>query len=206
MSDKISIPQAHCNVCGGDRNHLVLHCEAELFSDDFGAYNSAEKYEPLKCAGCNSIKLRHSAHYPNSPNEYVTYFPPAVYRRRPEWVINLEDTISDENFFVLELHNEIYVALQNNLVRVAAMGIRALLEQIMITKVGDKNSFLANVSAFEKEGHISTYQKERLTAILEAGHAAIHRKYRPSTEDIITLIDITEHIIESVYLHDEKVK
>ncbi|VAW71385.1 hypothetical protein MNBD_GAMMA10-94, partial [hydrothermal vent metagenome] len=41
---------------------------------------------------------------------------------------------------------------------------------------------------------------------LEAGHAAIHRTFRPNNKDIITLLDITEHIIESVYLHESKIK
>lgn len=75
----------------------------------------------------------------------------------------------------------------------------------MISKAGDQGSFLKNISQFENLGYVSRIQRERLEAILEAGHAAIHRTYTPSKKDVITLVDLTEHIVETVYLHDAKV-
>ena len=86
------------------------------------------------------------------------------------------------------------------------MGVRSLLERIIIDKVGDQNSFAANVKAFEEAGYVSSIQKERLLAILEAGHATIHRNFEPTRKDIVILIDIAEHIIESVYVHGNKVQ
>lgn len=196
--------KAHCNACGGERNHVVLHRVVEPWGDD--RYQGSDTYETLQCAGCNAIKLRHHATYPSEPFESTTYFPAAIFRPRPRWLFDLELNLFFEEDAVLDLLNEVYVSLQHNLLRVAAMGVRALLETVMITKVGDTGSFAANVSAFEERGYVSRVQKERLLAILEAGHAAIHRGYKPSREDIITLVDIAEHIIESVYIHDAKVK
>jgi hypothetical protein len=86
------------------------------------------------------------------------------------------------------------------------MGVRALLEQIMISKSGDHGTFAKNIAEFEKIGHVSKLQRERLEAILEAGHAAIHRAYKPGVKDVITLLDITEHIVESVFLHEAKIR
>ncbi len=40
---------------------------------------------------------------------------------------------------------------------------------------------------------------------MEAGHAVRHRTYDPSKEDVITLMDLTEHIVETVYLQVGKV-
>ncbi len=34
----------------------------------------------------------------------------------------------------------------------------------------------------------------------------IHRTFIPSTQDVITLVDIVEHVVETVYLHEAKVK
>ncbi|RTL29879.1 MAG: DUF4145 domain-containing protein [Burkholderiales bacterium] len=107
--------------------------------------------------------------------------------------------------YTLELLNEIYVAMQHNLLRVAAMGVRALLESIMINKVGDQGTFAKNVSQFEAQGHVSKFQGARLVTILDAGSATIHRGYSPSREDVVTLVDIAEHIIESVFIHEPKV-
>lgn len=123
----------------------------------------------------------------------------------PEWFENLYFEIPGEEEFVESLLNEIYVAVQNNLRNLALMGVRSLLEKIMIAKVGDKGSFFNNLEAFSAQGFVSQKQKENLSIILEAGHAAIHRKFNPIKNEIITVLDITEHIIESVYLHQSKI-
>jgi hypothetical protein len=95
--------------------------------------------------------------------------------------------------------------LQNNLPSLAAMGVRSLLEKVMISKTGDKGSFFKNINEFESMGYVSRIQKERLESILDAGHATIHRNFIPCRADIITLVELTEHIIETVYLHEDKV-
>ncbi len=75
----------------------------------------------------------------------------------------------------------------------------------MIAKVGDLGSFSKHLSAFETSGFVSRVQRERLETILEAGHATIHRAFKPSQKDLITLVDIAESIIATVYLHEEMV-
>ena len=198
--------KAHCNACGGERNHVVLHRVSETWSEEDGRYQGSDTYETLQCAGCNAIKLRHNATYPGEPYESTVYFPAAVFRPRPRWLLDLELHLFAEDDAVIDLLNEVYVSLQHNLLRVAAMGVRALLESVMIAKVGDTGTFNGNVTAFEAGGFVSRVQKERMLAILDAGHAAIHRGYEPSREDVVTLVDIAEHIIESVYIHEFKVK
>jgi hypothetical protein len=196
---------AHCNVCVGQKNHAVLHSVRSTWNSEDGRYTGTDTYETLQCAGCDSIKLRHQATYPGEPYESETYFPAAVFRPQPRWFEDLIDELILDQPFVLGLFNEVYVALQHEQLRLATMGVRALLESIMISKVGDNNSFKGNVVAFANAGYLSDLQKERMTAILDAGHAAIHRSFTPNRDDVVTLIDIAEHIVESVYLHEAKV-
>ena len=85
------------------------------------------------------------------------------------------------------------------------MGVRSLLEMVMISKTGDQGTFGKNIAEFETLGYVSPIQRKRLEAILEVDHAAIHRTFQPSTNDVVTLMDITEHIIETVYLHEAKI-
>jgi len=75
----------------------------------------------------------------------------------------------------------------------------------LTSKVGDQKSFYKNIDEFEKCGYVSHKQRERLEVILDAGHAAIHRTFTPYPKDVITLVEITEHIVETVYLHEAKV-
>ena len=53
--------------------------------------------------------------------------------------------------------------------------------------------------------HIVTTVAENGT-ILDAGNAAMHRAYTPAIKDVITLLDITENIVESVFLHEAKIE
>ncbi len=207
MTKKPVSLKAHCNRCGGRRNHAVLHSEAELWNDDLSGTSGGERYEMLRCLGCDNIKLRQTSWNSESERTNVHYFPPAIFRREPHWFADLWLVLSSvEDEFVVQLLKEIYIALQNNLPSLAAMGVRSLLETIMISKTQDQGSFKSNIEAFEKLGYVSRVQRKRLETILEAGHAAIHRGFTPTTQDVVTLLDIAEHIIETVYLHVEKVE
>ena len=84
------------------------------------------------------------------------------------------------------------------------MGIRALIEHMMILEVTDNGSFKKNLEAFQKAGYLSDKQRTIIEPILEAGHAAIHRGYEPSSEDVITVIEITESLVETIYVHSKK--
>jgi hypothetical protein len=57
---------------------------------------------------------------------------------------------------------------------------------------------------FEKVGYLSERQRTVLDTILEAGHASIHRGWEPTEDDIRTLLDITESVIENVYFHEAR--
>jgi hypothetical protein len=198
--------KAHCNVCGGERNHDILHSEPTRWDDDAQGICGGDTYETLKCCGCEAVKLLHVSWFSEDDEPSITYFPPAVFRRHPKWFVDLIDKVPPDNDFVVILLNEVYVALHNDLTSLATMGVRALLEKVMISQSGDLGSFAAHVRKFEELGHLSKKQRERLDAILDAGHAAMHRLYSPKSNDVITLLDIAENIIESVFLHDSQIE
>lgn len=202
----MSTTKAHCNSCGGERNHVVLHCENTSWEAEDSLVFGGNSYETLRCCGCDQIHLRHKSWFSEDEEIEVAYFPPSIFRRPPSWFDELWRALSEEDQLVESLLQEIYIATQNDLSRLAAMGVRALLEQIFISRVGDNGSFSNNLSAFTKSGYITELQKQRLEAILEAGHAAMHRGYKPEKESLSTLLDITEHIIESVFLHEGKIE
>lgn len=196
---------AHCNTCDGERNHELLHSERTTWEDSEHLVAGSDTYETLKCCGCGNIELRHISLSNVDDAPTVNYFPAAIYRKNPKWFKLLFLELNDEDEFVERLLNEIYVAHQHKLPSLVAMGVRSLLEKIMVSKTGDQGSFVKNIDEFTRLGYVSHIQRERLKSILEAGHATIHRDYKPCKKDVITLIDITEHIIETVYLHEAKV-
>jgi hypothetical protein len=183
-----------------------LHSEETSWEEelDGGKYaiGGSDRYETLKCRGCESIRLRHTSYFSEDDEPTITYSPPAVSRREPEWVKDISDSENGE--IVHDLLKEIYSALQNGSIRLAAIGSRSLLEHMMVEKVGDQGSFAKNVSAFKAAGHISDQHAEYLLTAIEAGHASTHRAWRPTTKQMNLLLDIIELAVAAVYVLNEK--
>jgi hypothetical protein len=108
---------------------------------------------------------------------------------------------------IYTLVEQIYsAALQHDAYWLAAMGIRGVLDLTMIEKIGDTRTFEEKVVAFQKAGYLSVRQTLNLNILIEAGHAAVHRQWAPSPCEIATLLDITNSIIETAYLHEKRVR
>jgi hypothetical protein len=212
------IVKEHCNHCTGKRNHEVLHRSKIDYSENIDERFSiagSDTYELLKCCGCDNVQFRHTSWFSEhcgpdgEPEISVKYYPPPTFRKEPEWLYTT--IISDSAFFIrplsesiTNLFNEIYIALQNSAPQLAVLGIRALLESVMIDKIGDKGSFENNLKAFEEGGYISSKQKEVIKPILEAGHAAMHRGFKPQIVEVARIMDVTENIIETIYINETR--
>ena len=68
------------------------------------------------------------------------------------------------------------------------MGIRALLEQVMIAKVGDIRGFNKKLDAFQEAGFISSLQRDAMRATLDVGDAAMHRAFKPTESESQTAL------------------
>lgn len=208
--------KSHCNECGGSRNHLVLFKErfpwSEILDEEQSfSVDGGDTYELLRCRGCEFVSMRHSSWFSEatdvdgSPIITVTQYPPATLRQKREWraSLSVHGNLLDMPEHIAKALDEIYIALQNNCLRLATMGIRSLLEQVMIEKVGDCHTFKATLKAFYEQGYLSGVQKSSVESAIEAGHAVTHRDFAPSVADLTTLLDITENLIEILYVHSE---
>ena len=195
--------KAHCNTCLGERNHEVLFVETTSWYDDDSDFSGRDQYEMLKCGGCDSVILRHSSWFsedqPDEPS--VDCYPPATYRKDPAWVLDMSGKGAQ---FARSLLKEIYIGMQNGMKMTVAMGVRSLMEYVMIDSVGDQGSFGKNLAEFANKGFISQKQKDILEVVLEAGHATTHRAYKPSDADLATSVDIAESVLQTVYVHPDK--
>lgn len=141
----------------------------------------------------------HESWFSENDGSTITYYPPASARPEPGWFRDLWKS-TPPGAVVEELIKEIYTALHNGSLRLAAIGVRSLLEHMMIEKVGDKGTFGRNVAAFRDAKLITDPQAEFLTTTLEAGHASTHRAWKPTTNQMEILMDLTESVIEAVYV------
>lgn len=204
--------KSYCNECVGERNHSILHAEIDTGSENDDSYQWEVRNETLKCLGCDTISLRRTitdnvdVDNFGRPVPFISYFPPAAFRKKPEWLSDLARRyiFDSDKSFLKDLIDEIYICVQNDCRRAACMAIRALLEQVMINKIGDKGSFPKNIAEFQEKGFISTTQKNFLETVIEAGHASMHRAFKPSKQDIVALVNITESVIESSYVNEHR--
>jgi uncharacterized protein DUF4145 len=210
---------APCSSCVRETTHKVLHEHA--FHDE----DRITTYSMLECSGCHRVCLREQFLFTDFGDVKHNYYPSPVSRKEPDWLrfMGMQDSSAadfdfGETIFAAphasgnknddaalgSLLREIYQAVHGGQYRLAAMGIRALLEQIMVSKVGDLGSFEKQLDAFEKAEYISFVQRDAMKATLEVGHAAMHRSYMPTEEDVKVALDIVEGVMAPLYHHQSE--
>ena len=161
---------APCSNCLGETHQNVLHQVVQTLDDGV----SHEVYRLLECAGCHNISMAHLSFYDGVVRECYKkrYYPSRTMRKLPSWRSKLP--------FGAQLFEEIYEAVGGAQYRLALMGIRALLEQVMISNVGDHGTFERNLNTLCEQGYISIKQRDAMNDVLEAGHATTHRQFSPT--------------------------
>ncbi len=220
----------YCNECGQDTWHDICATVrdkvgspwrpdpedlAALAEDPgLGGYDELAKrvgntgyevFQIVKCRGCDSVAFLLSEQAPWDPEpEIYRRYPPAIARRAPKWVGKYKGDRGQHGVpeLVCDLMREVYEAVNNDSRRLVAMGVRTVLDIVFVDKVKDIGGFKAKLLELQKAGYLSLRQAGSLDTVLEVGHAAIHRAWEPTENDISTALDITENLIEDLYLHE----
>lgn len=193
-----SIKNAPCISCTQVTRHNVI-ATRDRSSDE-----GDDRYYFLECAGCGAVSMANIYNF--GGEDESCYYPSPISRRAPDWSWKLTWFTGKDEAQLGQLFQEIYKAVQGSQYRLAAMGIRAFIEQLMVIKIGDQGSFEKNLDAFFAEGYISKVQRNATKHVLDSGHAAMHRMYRPSEDDLNVALDIVESITASIYFHEEDAK
>ena len=80
------------------------------------------------------------------------------------------------------------------------MGNRALLDDILNDWVGDLGGFEYKLTHAVGKGIITQGQRDTIVVALEAGHAASHRGFTPTTQQLWLVLDIVEHALNDRYI------
>jgi hypothetical protein len=181
---------------------------------------SRESFVMLQCAGCQTISMGRFTRFDDGSVD-AEYYPSPVSRKKPSWLRSFEMAekdapkdaplrelpwlqsfeMAEKDAPLSELINEIYQTVDGGQHRLAVMGIRALLEQVMIAKIGDLKTFKEKLDTFHSKSFVSLLQRDALNNILEVGHAATHRGFKPTDEELSLTLDIMETILGTIYHH-----
>lgn len=193
----------HCNRCGHETKHDLLckHKNEESinpFPFDHLTVEFVTTHSLLVCRGCEEVTLSKrdwcSEDDPTSQRD-LTFYPPRVSRRKPAWMDRVE--LPGEYVGLLD---EVYLALHADSRRLATMGARALIDLIIQRRVGDQGTFADGLKEMVDRGFLSSHNRALVEAAVDAGHASSHRGYRPSADDIATVVDIVENLIQNELL------
>jgi hypothetical protein len=196
------VERIHCNACGQDTKHEVIAERQQNGSapvDMASSYMEEEIsvswttiYTLFECRGCEAVTLRRIYVFSewNPGEEQIEYFPPHLFRKIPDWA----DRLPNDDQSVLK---EVYAALAADSRRLALMGERTLVDMFIVRKVGDHGTFADKLKKLETAGFLSSKNREVLEAALDAGHAASHRAYLPKREQLSTVMDIVENLLQS---------
>jgi hypothetical protein len=131
--------------------------------------------------------------------ENTEYFPPLPFRIRPNWLSKLPENCCS-------ILNEVYIALDNSLFRLASAGTRIVIDRLIIDQIGDIGSFEKKVEELVSKGIIDGDERDILLALIDAGSASLHRSFNPSEDMIKHMMDILEKILFKVCIEPEEKK
>lgn len=204
MSELIidKIERFFCNICKGKTKHFIRG-EHNKHDDDRGVWHE-QRMLIVECCGCENlafvrlITCSEDIEYFLNPNtnEYdqearwdEVIYPPVTYRPLPSWFEDLPDpTLRD-------ISDEIYKSLQTGSHYLATFGSRTLIDRLIVLTVGDKGNFDKGLAALQEEGKISQHERNTLEPVVQAGHAAAHRGWAPTKEQLGIILDTVEGLI-----------
>lgn len=203
-SKQPEVPWSHCNECGHETKHDIVHQadRRRTYDDDQYPVEVGTVWKVLQCRGCEEVTLQRndwcSENDPMDGPGPTTYFPPRVSRRQPAWVNHFD--VPREYLRLLE---EVYTALHADSRRLAMMGARALVDAVIRRNAGDQPNFPRGLDALAEKYLISEQDRGIIEAAVDVGHASAHRGHKPSSEDVNVVIDIVERLIHAEILAEQ---
>jgi hypothetical protein len=195
MTPSASEIRSFCNACQRSTRHDALGSYGRVSREGDQEFPRVieEAWNILQCLGCESIKVcvvQTSTDF-KSPRE--AHFPTVVFRNVPKWAAQLPQEFH-------ELIREVYFALNASCPCLSTMGTRTLIDKMLNDLVGDVGGFAQKLNEAVKSGYVTEKQRQTIESAVEIGHAASHRGYYPTIEEVFDVLDIVEHALVGGYV------
>lgn len=126
-----------------------------------------------------------------------SYFPPLIFRMKPNWYDELEEKYR----LILD---EVYEAVDVKLFTLASSGVRTAIDSLLTEVLGDIGGFKQKLKALLEKDIVTREELELLDAIIDAGSASIHRGFSPDNDAINSMLEITEHVFHELCIRNKK--
>jgi hypothetical protein len=139
-------------------------------------------------------------HIPRTKN----YYPKGLSRPKPNWfygLIHIDETLSS-------ILDEVYAALENELLTLSAIGLRTVIENVYIKliKNGHKRTFEDKVQHLQEKGFFSQNDTKMFGVLINVGNAAAHRGWKPADRtQLYILLGALEDFINKTFFYDSEI-
>jgi hypothetical protein len=111
------------------------------------------------------------------------------------WLVRIQNQV------LRGLLEEVYEAMDADLRSIAAMGTRAVLDKTFDLAGADpRDGFAQKLATLETRGVIASEERKLLETITDAGSAAAHRGWKPEPEEVESILQTTEGLLQRVAL------
>jgi hypothetical protein len=214
--------RSHCPNCGPGRyaNVLASH-ERSDHNEENDIWSKAKSYM-LECGGCKTVFFQEEYMCSEDfgpdgrPEKRITYYPAPAKRKRPEWF-----SLVDLEAGLYSLLNGTYNALDVDARVLSATGARTIFDRAHRTGHEDfphpalgqdftpspaARRAQAGTGARARRGHISASERAQLDILTDAGSAAAHRGWKPTADQLNTVMAIVETFIHRKVILEAEVK
>lgn len=202
------VVSAHCNNCGGPRDAFVRGFHNRQDGDQLT--NWSDSIEILECCGCHELSVRKTEWFSEwdqrsynpltgevdgDDGAKVTLWPAATQRAQPDWVNDIDDV------GIRSVLDEVYCALEIGASTLAAIGIRTVLDAVMLKFVGDvQGGFAGKVDTMIEHGLLGAAEKDTLMIMIDVGSAAAHRAHQPDQTTLNRVLDAAESLLHRLLI------
>lgn len=207
QNDTIEKCKGHCPKCGSNRNANVIGTATEQWDDKIQVSKTEsydlygyETYRLLKCCGCDTAYIQREAWFSEGDDAVITHWPSPARRQRPNWLTDLNDTT------LRCLLEEVYGALDADFRVLAAIGARTVLDRTMVLNGAEESSmFPQKLAKLQEKNVLSEHEKELLEPLINAGSAAAHRAWKPTSDQLNTIMSVIEGFVHRILVQQEAV-
>lgn len=187
-------------------------------ADEEDGTSSAETGFILECCGCECVYFRRDfwfsewetlAEHPVTGEPRLeggiktTYWPSPVQRKQPDWAAKVEGADPDLG----RLLGEMYAALNTDLRVLAAIGARTAFDRSSeLLGVDTSLPFRQKLEELVRLGKVGTDEQETIRILVDAGSAAAHRGWRPTAEELNTMMDVIEAFLYRSFIVGDGIK
>ena len=189
----------YCRNCSRKTNHSVLCKGREKADPDDGIWRRT--YHLAQCAGCETYC------YATATESEDTY-DHRLERMVPEWDVyptpEGEQKPLDKYFLfptkVRAIYLEVVKAINGDLVLLAAIGLRALIETICKERGVSARNLEMLIDGLAEGGVLSRRESEILHRLRFMGNAVAHEISRPHRDEVLAALVIAESMLRTIYI------